>query len=582
MLLFIAAGVMVLLASYGWRHRTAHPAAPVFVALVLCVAVWLAAYGSEILGASLASKEAWETVIIVTLAWLPFLWLIFAIQYTGQETWLTGRNLALLLLPSILTTILTLTNPLHHLVWTAITLDASGPFLATIPLRGPWFWVHSVLSYGYILFGMGLFIVTFSRSATLFRRQGLIIIASSLIPLLGNALHLVGAVPVPGLDPGAFSFALSAALLSLGLFRYRMLDIVPVAQRVVLDHLHDGVIVLDPHDRIVDLNPAARQMLNLGSGELVGALASTVLKPPELLTQCAAPGHDAEEIPVTSGDVQRWLQASILPLATDRRQVTGQILIVHDVTRERAAERLRQDLTYITVHDLRNPLNVVFASLGLMADAPSEAIDPSLQPYLRLAEHGCQRAIDLVNSILQVSQLESGKMPLKRQPIPPAELIAEVAQGMSLLAAEGQLTLTVDLPPALPAAWVDAALLRRVLENLLGNAVKFTPHGGLVRVSAQPDQDALHILVSDTGPGIPPEMTGRLFQKFCTGVGKKRGSGLGLAFCKLAVEAHGGRIWIESNSGQGTIVHVAMPLYSDQETDLRPAATYRIKDRYPA
>lgn len=550
---------MALLAHYGWRHRTAHPAAPAFVALVLCVTVWLAAYGFEILGTTVALKEVWETVIIVSLAWLPFLWLVFAIQYSGQETWLTGRNLALLLLPPVLTTLLTLSNPLHHLVWTAITLDDSGPFLATVPLRAPWFWVHSTFTYGYILFGMSLFVV-FARSATLFRRQGLILLVSCAIPLVGNVLHLAGAVPVPGLDPGAFAFALSAGLIALGLFRYRMLDIVPVAQRAVLDHLHDGVIVLDPHGRIVDLNPAARQMLRLGQDELVGKLDREVLHPPEVVRLCRVPQDETAEILVAFGETQRWLQVLALPLGTEQKGTGGRILIIHDVTREQTAERLRQDLLHVTVHDLRNPLNVVGAALSVVADAEMSGIEPSLHGYLQLAQRGCQQAMDLVSAILQVSELESGQMPLKRQPINATELVRNVCDEMRLLATEGQLALAVELPSDLPTIHGDAALLRRVLENLLSNAIKFTPPGGTMRITAQPTADGLHLVVQDTGPGIAPEMEGRLFEKFCTGAEEKRGSGLGLAFCKLAVEAHGGQIWIESSPGQGTQAHVTLPL----------------------
>jgi len=135
--LFLAAGALAFLAHYGWRHRTAHPAAPAFVRLVVPVAVWLVAYGFEILAADVAAKEAWETVIIVDLAWLPLFWLLFAIHYSGQEAWLTRLNLVFLALPSAATTLLTLTNPLHGLVWTDITIDSSGPFLATVPIRGP-------------------------------------------------------------------------------------------------------------------------------------------------------------------------------------------------------------------------------------------------------------------------------------------------------------------------------------------------------------------------------------------------------------------------------------------------------------
>jgi PAS domain S-box-containing protein len=558
---------MALVAYYGWRHRTVHPAAPTFVAMVLSVTVWLAAYGFEILSTGPALKEAWETVIIVAAAWLPFFWLVFAIQYTGQEAWLTGRNVALLLLPSIVTTLLTLSNPLHHLMWTAIAIDRSGPFLATVPQRGPWFWVHSTFGYAYILFGMGLFIV-FSRSATLFRRQAMILLASSAIPMLGNALHLAGAIPVPGLDPGVFAFALSAGLLALGLFRYRMLDIVPVAQRVVLDHLQDGVIVFDPHGRIVDLNPAARQMLGLGQGELVGRLAGEVVRPAEVLALCGTPaeggpGAVAETL-VALGEGQRWLRALALPLMTGQGRAAGRILILRDVTREQTAEQLRQDLTYITVHDLRNPLNVVEAALAELADAGPQEVDASLQNYLHLAQIGCRRATELVTAILEVSQLESGQMPLNWQPLDAAGLVNDVCQEMALLAVEGQLTLVVELPETLPAIQGDVTLLWRVLENLVGNAVKFAPPGGTVTTTARLEGPGLHLVVADTGPGLAPEMEGRVFQKFCTGPEEKRGSGLGLAFCKLVVEAHGGQIWIESSPGRGTQAHVTIPLHAPQ------------------
>lgn len=563
---------MALLAYSGWRHRTVHPAAPVFVAMVLCVSVWLAAYGLEILSTSLAAKEAWETVIIVSLAWIPLLWLVFAIQYTGQEAWLSWRNLALLLLPVVLTTLLTVSNPLHHLVWKAITLDASGPFLATLPQRGPWFWVHSAVTYGYILAGMGLFVV-FMRSATIFRRQALLILLSSAIPVVGNILHLAGAVPVPGLDPGAFAFALSAGLIALSLFRYRMLDIVPVAQRAVLDNLRDGVIVLDPYGRIVDLNPAARGMLSLGQGELVGRLADEVLRLPEVVRLCHGVGDGLAEILIASPKAQHWLQISSLPLMREGKRSGGRILIIRDVTREQAAEQLRQDLIRVTVHDLHNPLNVVQAALGVMADSEEGAVEPWLQGYLQLAQTGCRQAIDLINAILEVSRLESGEMPLDRQPVDAARLVTEVSQGVRLLAADGQLTLIAEVPADLPALQADAALLRRVLENLLSNAIKFTPPGGTVTVTAQPDVDGLYFVIADTGPGLGPEMEGRLFRKFCTGTEEKRGSGLGLAFCKLAVEAHGGRIWIESRPGQGTQAHVVIPWYTATESASRVSET---------
>jgi PAS domain S-box-containing protein len=338
---------------------------------------------------------------------------------------------------------------------------------------------------------------------------------------------------------------------------------VPVAQRVVLDHLQDGVIVLDPHSRIVDLNPAARQMLDLGPGEMVGLPAGEVVKPAEVLALCPAPGQgepDAvAETLVALGEGQRWLRVSALPLMTQGGRAEGHILIFRDVSREQTAEQLRQDLTHITVHDLRNPLNVVEAALAMLADSGSQEIDASLQGYLRLAQSSCRRATELVTAILEVSQLESGQVPLDRQPLDVAGLVSDVCQGMGLLAAEGQLTLALELADDVPPIRADATLLRRVLENLVSNAIKFTPPGGTVTAAVRRERAGLHLVVADTGPGLAPEMEGRLFQKFCPGPEDGRGTGLGLAFCKLAVEAHGGRIWIESNSGQGVQAHVTIP-----------------------
>jgi signal transduction histidine kinase len=164
--------------------------------------------------------------------------------------------------------------------------------------------------------------------------------------------------------------------------------------------------------------------------------------------------------------------------------------------------------------------------------------------------------VGLVNSILDVSRLESGRMPIKYVQIRLSDLVAETLQAQGPLAADKGLRLERDVPPTLPPAWADADLIGRVLQNLVGNAIKFTPPGGVIRVTAKVGQsDPLPVLlvsVSDTGPGIPSEIRGQLFQKFVTGRQEGRGSGLGLAFCKLAVEAHGEHIAVESALGQGT------------------------------
>jgi signal transduction histidine kinase len=177
--------------------------------------------------------------------------------------------------------------------------------------------------------------------------------------------------------------------------------------------------------------------------------------------------------------------------------------------------------------------------------------------------------LNLVRAILEISQLESRQMPLDHTLVSLADLAADVLDSQLPLAAEKGLHLESDVSPDLPPAWADAAMIERVLQNLVGNAIKFTPAGGVIRVSAAADttdRSKLFVSVSDTGPGIPPEIQDRLFQKFVTGRQAGRGSGLGLAFCKMAVEAHGERLWVESTSESGTTFTFSLPLPPALET----------------
>jgi signal transduction histidine kinase len=182
-----------------------------------------------------------------------------------------------------------------------------------------------------------------------------------------------------------------------------------------------------------------------------------------------------------------------------------------------------------------------------------------------MGQGAAQKMITLVNDILDVSRLESGRMPMDLAPVGLFGLVAHTLTGQSVLALDKNLHLENDVPMELPPAMADGTLIGRVLENLIGNAIKFTPNGGLIRVGAEvqvrEEESAPELVVSvfDDGPPIPPGLQGRLFERFATGRGEASGSGLGLAFCKLAVEAHGGRIWAESDHPEGVTFSFTLP-----------------------
>ncbi len=255
----------------------------------------------------------------------------------------------------------------------------------------------------------------------------------------------------------------------------------------------------------------------------------------------------------------RMVHWTSLPVLSNAQPI-GRLIVLRDVTEEHQLNAMREDLTSTMVHDLRNPATVVLGALDLLE---AEELTEAQYEIADVARQGGQRLLNLINAILDVNRLESGQMPLEREPIRLDIIAAEMAEMEQVLTRDKHLTLENNVQSGLPLVSVDVELLRRVLQNLIGNAIKFTPAGGHITLEAQVDSahpQYLVIAVKDDGPGIAPDLQARLFQKFISGRVRGRGSGLGLAFCRLVVEAHGGRIWVESTPGSGATFHFTLPV----------------------
>ena len=221
-------------------------------------------------------------------------------------------------------------------------------------------------------------------------------------------------------------------------------------------------------------------------------------------------------------------------------------------------ERARAEVTHLMVHDLRTPMVSITGALDLLGGAAGLA--PKDQGLLEMARRNAARQNALIDSILDIWQLEEGIPPERRTSVPVETLVADALRLAGPRAEARRLELVGDVPGDLPVAWVDPGLIERVLANLVGNAIKFSPEGGAVRVSARAaGAEGLRVSVSDSGPGIEAALLPRLFSKFAPGAHPARGNGLGLAFCRLAVEASGGRIWLEEQPRPGALFVFTIP-----------------------
>jgi signal transduction histidine kinase len=245
------------------------------------------------------------------------------------------------------------------------------------------------------------------------------------------------------------------------------------------------------------------------------------------------------------------------------------------ITETQKLEKLRDELVHTLVHDLRNPLATIRSSLSGLLYNNIDNLSPYQFAMIEISYLGARKMTRLVNNILDMHKLEQEGLPLQPGSFSPSDLIQKVIKAQTPLAGEKNIRLTRRITRDIPWIDGDAQLIERVLQNLTDNALKFTPEGGQVLISAKrvamdkkstkktnslSREQFISFSVKDTGTGIPPEIEAKLFEKFTTGSQEESGSGLGLAFCQMAVQAHGGEIWARNNSGKGTTFTFILPI----------------------
>ena len=240
--------------------------------------------------------------------------------------------------------------------------------------------------------------------------------------------------------------------------------------------------------------------------------------------------------------------------------------LMHDITERKDLDTLREDMLSMIYHDLRSPLANITTSLELLTSVGTDEEKETIQSVVTIARRSTDRIQRLVSSLLDISRLESGQAIVSQESVKSANLAEEVLDTVRPLVESRHQSLTGHLPEKLPSIWVDADMIRRVLINLLENASKFTPPGGKIELGAEQDGDWLQMWVQDNGPGIASADQERIFEKFIRlkEEGAPSGLGVGLAFCRLAVEGHGGKIWVDSQVGEGAKFIITLPITKEK------------------
>ncbi|HML20491.1 MAG TPA: HAMP domain-containing sensor histidine kinase [Aggregatilinea sp.] len=385
----------------------------------------------------------------------------------------------------------------------------------------------------------------------------------------------------PAPDPGERATIPSPADLPPGVLEPQE----NVAQ-AMLDACQDGMLMFGVSGRLLYTNAAADAFLGESMRAYVGRsifawvhdrgwahVTQVSGLTPELLrdmlsqANCARGEKTHRVFEQHVGGLTRTIDEQGKPVHARDGSAMGWMLTWCDITEQCQQAHMREEMNHMMIHDLRSPLTAIVGSLTMLHDLLVEAsIDPA--PYdevLQIARNSSTGMLNLIESMLDLARIDQNGMGLNRltQALPP--IIDDACTSILSLAYSAHIELAIDVPEDLPHTGVDAEKIRRVLVNLLDNGLRHTPAGGMitVRASAMPETGKIIVSVLDTGPGIPVAERERIFDKFVQ-LGRRpargpKGFGLGLTFCKLAVEAHGGRIWIEEAPGGGAAFCFSLP-----------------------
>ena len=324
----------------------------------------------------------------------------------------------------------------------------------------------------------------------------------------------------------------------------------------VLDAAVDGISMVDPAGAIVFSNERIEQLWReVGDAHrerLWGRLLAL-----------GAAGAPAAEEEVVLDDRPRSFVLRSAPVLGPYGFAIGRVLTVRDTTAEREADRAKEEFVATVSHELRTPLTQIIGYLELVLDGEAGELSPEQQRFLAIVERSAHNLHAIVNDLLFVGQADAGRLQLERERVELGRLVARCAEDARGSAAEKRLALEIDADAA-PVVDADPARLRQLVTNLIGNAVKFTPSGGSVRVRVDERGAAAVVEVEDTGIGIDPHEQDRLFERFFRASSATAeqvpGTGLGLAIAREIAEAHGGSIAVRSERGRGTTFTVELPL----------------------
>ncbi|MEW6130877.1 MAG: histidine kinase N-terminal 7TM domain-containing protein [Acidobacteriota bacterium] len=558
LLYFLSAAVAVWLFLYGWKRRRTRGAVP-FIAFAIGVFIWSFANGIEVISLTLAEKIFWANVQYFGATTIPVAWIVFALQYTGRASYINTKHLLLLCLLPAITIVLAWTNPHHELIRKNISLTTEGLFPRVLKDYGVWFKIYVI--YSYTLLGAGVFLIfnLFVKANQVYRKQALVLLLGALTPWCANIVYILQIAPLHHLDLTPPAFTVAGIAMALGIFRFHLLDIIPIAYETVIEELQDGIIVLDTGGRIIDLNPAAQKILDQPASEVIG-LPFTDFIAYDLDSDSS---HNEICRKETFYDVKHSL------IHDKRGKLSGKLVVLRDITEPKRLEAQLAQVEKLaavgrflsgTAHELNNPLSSILGFAQLLL--AKNDLDKQTRKRIEIINQEATRSRTIVQNLfafvgesrmifsnVNINELLNVALELRKDALQP--------QGIEVRFEPG----------TLPEIKADAQQLERAFLNVLINAeqaLQTVSGKKLLTITTElklnGGQPRIEVSIEDTGAGIPGENLNKVFEPFFTTRPVGKGMGLGLSISYGIIAKHGGNISVESKENLGSKFIFSLPV----------------------
>lgn len=569
------------------------------VILMISLSLWALFTGITHIATTIEAKVFLVKITFIFIALTPMCVLVFSLNISAHEHFVTRRFVALLTLVPILTLAAAWSNPLHQLFWTDFVWEPGSGEVDAIFLHGPLYWIWTAAAYTQLAVASAIIVSSTWGAQQLFRNQSAVVMLSIGAPIVGNLMYITNLTPWPYLDTTCLGFVVTGIAASWGRGHFHIFDLVPIARELAFKNIGDEVFVLDTYNRVVDCNPSAGNFLQLAESKIIGEPVDSLFSEhPEILRYALADTEFHSEILLNTAQGNHYYDLRTTFIVDSDGNPAGKLVSLRDINDyqqathklqeelERRVEERTRDLREAeakirqtekleaagqlaggVAHDFNNLLTAILGYSDLLLDQiePDHRWHSSLN-QIKIAG---DRASVLTKQLLAYSR----KQILQPKVIDLGENIAGMETMLCSLIGE-YIAMDVQRDPDLRKVKADPTQMDQVIMNLVVNARDAMPRGGNILLKIENielDSQAankignvsageyVRLSVSDTGAGMDAETLSHIFEPFFTSKDVSRGTGLGLSTVFGIISQSGGGIEVESVEGKGSIFRVYLP-----------------------